>query len=87
MKHNPLKISWCAKKHKNIASSGKSQSAEIEPEMTKMIEKDLKSTIINMFSVLKDLKENINLLRRNRKDIFKKGTKYLKSIFHWVKLM
>lgn len=38
-----------------------------------------------MFSVLEDLKENINLLRRNRKDV-KKRTKYLKSIFHQVKL-
>lgn len=36
-----------------------------------MIDKDLKSSIINVFSVLNDLKKNINLLRKNVIDIKK----------------
>ena len=39
--------------------------------MTTMIDKDLKSSIINVFSVLNDLKKNINLLRKNVIDIKK----------------
>lgn len=61
---------------KIIASPGrKNQPIETKSKVTEMIEfgnKNFKSTITNMFSVLKDLKEEHKLKERSKRYILKK---------------
>lgn len=50
----------------------KNQFIEADPEMTEMGEKDIKTPVINMFHMLKDLKKNTT---RVRKEIRHKNSK------------
>ena len=42
----------------------KHQFIEADPEMTEMVEKDIKTPVINMFHMLKDLKKNTTRVRK-----------------------